>query len=206
MKFMSKVVAGAALFSLAGAGASHAHHAMDGEMPSTLFEGFVSGLAHPVIGLDHLAFIVAAGVIAGVLRLDRLAPVGFVAASIAGVLLHLALIDLPAVEVVIALSVVVAGGMLALSSGRIPGGAWIALFVLAGIFHGYAYGESIVGAETTPLVAYLVGLFMVQSAIAVAAYLIATGKNWLPQALEPRLAGAAVFGVGLSALVGQVVG
>ena len=31
-----------------------------------------------------------------------------------------------------------------------------------GILHGYAYGESIVGAETTPLLAYLVGFAVIQ--------------------------------------------
>ena len=36
-----------------------AHHALGGRIPSNFFEGFLSGLAHPVIGLDHLAFVVA---------------------------------------------------------------------------------------------------------------------------------------------------
>ncbi len=45
------------------------------------------------------------------------------------------------------------------------------LFALAGLVHGHALGESIVGAEPTPLAAYLLGLFVVQSAIAVAAYI-----------------------------------
>ena len=47
-----------------------------------------------------------------------------------------------------------AGGLIA--SGRTLGTpAWLALFALAGLFHGYAYGEAIVGAESTPLGAYL---------------------------------------------------
>ena len=36
-----------------------AHHAMGGRMPANFFEGFISGLAHPIIGLDHFAFIQA---------------------------------------------------------------------------------------------------------------------------------------------------
>jgi hypothetical protein len=45
-----------------------AHHAMGGATPSNLWEGLLSGLAHPVIGLDHLAFVIAAGLIAAVHR------------------------------------------------------------------------------------------------------------------------------------------
>ena len=38
---------------------AEAHHVMGGRMPSTFMEGLLSGLGHPVVGLDHLAFIVA---------------------------------------------------------------------------------------------------------------------------------------------------
>jgi len=75
-----------------------------------------------------------------------------------------------------------------------------------GVFHGYAYGEAVVGAEPTPIFAYLVGLALVQAAIAVAVAKLASSQAWLPQSVQPRLVGAAVFGVGLSAVVGQVVG
>ena len=38
-----------------------AHHFMGGGLPQTFTQGLLSGLGHPVIGLDHAAFIVAAG-------------------------------------------------------------------------------------------------------------------------------------------------
>src|SRR6266705_841511 len=38
-----------------------AHHFMGGGPPETFAQGLLSGLGHPVIGLDHAAFIVAAG-------------------------------------------------------------------------------------------------------------------------------------------------
>jgi urease accessory protein len=44
------------------------------------------------------------------------------------------------------------------------------LFAAVGIVHGYALGESIVGAEPSPLGAYLAGLLVIQTVIAVAAY------------------------------------
>jgi urease accessory protein len=37
----------------------------------------------------------------------------------------------------------------------------------AGLAHGYAYGEAVIGAEATPLVAYLAGLALVQMALLV---------------------------------------
>ncbi|MCK6452758.1 MAG: HupE/UreJ family protein [Alphaproteobacteria bacterium] len=53
---------------------------------------------------------------------------------------------------------------------RLNAGAAIALFSLAGLLHGYAYGESIVGAEPAPLVAYLLGLACIQYAVALGAW------------------------------------
>ena len=41
-----------------------AHHPLDGRLPANLFEGLLSGFGHPVIGLDHLAFVLASGLIA----------------------------------------------------------------------------------------------------------------------------------------------
>lgn len=188
------------------AGGAQAHHAMDGVLPSGFGQGFVSGLAHPVIGLDHLAFLIAAGVAAGAAGLGLWLPILFVAASIGGVVLHLQAVDLPVAEAVIAVSVVLAGALLA-RGGRGPGSAvWAAILAVAGLFHGYAYGESIVGAEPTALWAYLAGLAVVQSAIAVGAALIASRSAWTLPSTAPRLTGAAVFGVGLAALAGQVVG
>jgi urease accessory protein len=49
----------------------------------------------------------------------------------------------------------------------------VALFAVAGLIHGHALGESIVGAEPAPIVAYLAGLFVVQTAIGLVACLAA---------------------------------
>lgn len=197
------MLAAAILAALPATGAQ-AHHAMGGTLPSTGLEGFVSGLAHPVIGLDHLAFLLAAGLIAGAARLGPLMPLAFVAASMAGVAAHLLAWDLPAAELLVAFSVVGAGALVAArrTLGRLGAAA---LFAVAGLFHGYAYGESIVGAEETPLAAYLVGLALVQSAIAIGVAALVARRSWPVTALAPRLAGAVVLGIGLSALAGQLV-
>lgn len=185
---------------------AHAHHAMDGQTPTTLYEGLVSGLAHPVIGLDHLAFILAAGLFAAVAGMSLFAPLLFVAGSLVGVGLHLMLLDLPAAEIVIAASVLAGGWLLARGRAVESHMLVFALFLVVGVFHGYAFGEAIVGSEQTPLIAYLAGLAAIQSAIALGVYFLVRSRGWAVEATQPRLAGAAIVGVGITFLAGQLVG
>jgi urease accessory protein len=62
--------------SLVGAGlvatasTASAHHLMGGKTPSTFTDGILSGVGHPIIGPDHLAFLVALGIAVGVARLS----------------------------------------------------------------------------------------------------------------------------------------
>ena len=177
---------------------------MDGQLPSTFAQGLLSGLGHPVIGPDHLAFLIAVGVAVGAGGLSLALPFVFVAASAIGVALHVSGMELPGAELIVAASVVIAGVLLARGRSLSLAG-WAALFGLAGIAHGYAYGESIFGAEPTPLFAYLLGLVAIQSAIAIGSALIARRCGAETSALAPRLAGATIAGVGLMALMGQII-
>lgn len=148
-----------------------AHHGLGGRLPQNGWEGFLSGLAHPIIGIDHLAFVVAMGSLASLFWLGMAVPAGFVLATSIGTGLHLQGIDLPLPETAIATSVLLfGGGMVAAhcqdwGSSAIATIALLCLSLLAGIFHGYAYGETIVGAETEPLTAYLLGFMAVQLSI-----------------------------------------
>jgi urease accessory protein len=181
-----------------------AHHVMGGQTPSTLVEGLLSGIGHPVIGPDHLAFLLAIGIAVGIGGLNLALPALFVIASVIGVMLHDNGIDVPGAEIIVACSVLLAGFLIA--RGRaLAVWLWAALFAVAGLFHGYAFGESIVGAETSPLHAYLVGLFLIQSALTVGTALFARWRGFDISELMPRLAGAAIVGVGLTALIGQVI-
>jgi len=189
---------------LATAGTASAHHLMGGKIPSTFADGILSGLGHPIIGQDHLAFLVALGIAVGVGGLSFATPFLFLVAMASGIAAHVAAFNIPASEMIVALSVVVAGVLLALDR-RIPAGGWAAaIFIIAGFFHGYAYGESIYGAEATPLAAYLMGLVAVQTVLVVAIAL-ATRPAWKVSAIGPRLVGAAICGVGLTVLVAQII-
>ena len=66
-----------------------AHHVMGGKMPQTFGQGFLSGLGHPVIGIDHFAAVVAVGCLAAAHRAATALVIGFVLAMIAGAALHL---------------------------------------------------------------------------------------------------------------------
>ena len=78
-----------------------------------------------------------------------------------------------------------------------------ALAAGAGLFHGWAYGATIVGAEPTPIFAYLAGFGMVQMAIAIGVAVMVNNiwKSLDAGALKPRLAGAVIAGVGVTYMV-----
>jgi urease accessory protein len=178
----------------------YAHHAMGNQLPANAWEGLLSGLAHPVVGMDHLAFVIALGVIATQWRWGLVIPATFLLAAMAGTGLHLAGVDIPGAEIVIAGSVLLIG--LALALGKRLHLIGLGLFSgLAGILHGYAYGESIVGAEATPLATYLLGFTLMQLAIALVAYGIGQrllSGRWM------RALGLAICTVGIVALSGAV--
>ena len=182
-----------------------AHHPLGGMTPQTMMQGFLSGIGHPVIGLDHLGFIIAIGLLAAFHKNRFLLPLGFVVATIAGTLLAVTSFSLPFAEFMIALSVLGAG--LLVARGRmvalVPA---ISAAGAAGLFHGYAYGATVIGAETTPIMAYLVGFAAIQFAIASAAGLFASrillARN--SDAVQVRLAGAMVAGMGLFIVAEQV--
>lgn len=180
--------------ALAPAPAAVAHHAMGGTLPATAWQGLLSGLAHPVIGLDHLAFVLGVGAVAHLMGRVVLLPLLFVAGTILGCTLHLRGYNLPAAELAIALTVAAAAGLVAMRS-KLPVGLVAGLLATAGALHGYAYGESIVGAEPAPLAAYMAGFGTVQSCIAVGsavALRAAVGRDWLEEARAMRLAGGAL--------------
>ena len=169
---------------------------MDGNLPTAWWEGLLSGLGHPLIGPDHFAFLLAAALLAVGRPRAPLLLAGFVLAAICGVFLHVGLFDLPAVEPVIALSVLTFG--IGVVAARPVGNAVFAvLLIAAGVFHGHAFGESIVGAERAHLLAYLIGLGIVQYGVMLAVMLLAQ-RLGLPASrpLVYRSAGAVIAVVG----------
>ncbi len=179
-----------------------AHHPLDGRLPANLFEGIMSGVGHPVIGFDHLAFVIASGLVALKITGGILIPLAFVVATGLGAGIHLASIDLPIPEIIIAASVVIFGILLAIKGKQQKnlnyGLKITALAGLAGLFHGFAYGEGIFGAEPMPMIAYLIGFIMIQIVIALGAYLIANQALKLISAKYlTRFVGSAIAACGI---------
>src|SRR5262249_38591445 len=186
------------------AGNVSAHHIMGGRTPATFGEGMLSGLGHPIIGLDHFAAVVAVGCIAAMHSAGAALVIAFIVSMMAGVALHLNGATVPAAEILVALSVI-ALGVLMLGRRQMSAISALVLFALVGLVHGYALGESIYGAEQTPLYAYLLGLAVIQSAIALVA-MAARSVAGPSRDLSPlRLVAAGIAGIGLAVLMQQVV-
>ena len=181
-----------------------AHHPLGGRIPANFFEGFMSGIGHPILGIDHLAFVIAAGLIVATKERGIWVPITFVLASLVGAGIHLAKIDLPAPETMISASVLAFGIILAM--GEKPSiQVIVGLGAIAGLFHGFAYGEGIFGAEMTPLLSYLIGFSLIQMVIALIAYAI--GKAFAqPGGLSLRFAGFVFCGAGAAFLSSVLLG
>ena len=188
----------AALF----AGPAMAHHPLGGLPMETFSDGFLSGVGHPLLGFDHLLFVIAVGIAALFTGQRFTAPLAYIAAMLAGTALMASGIGLPLKEAVIALSLLIVGGIVL--TGRALGLApALILFAAFGLFHGSAFGDSIAaeegGAGIGVLAGYLIGLGLVQ-------YLVALLAGWAVErlagateaaAINARLAGAAIAGVGV---------
>ncbi len=204
---MTRLFAVAAAMILASANSAFALHPLGREVPQAMLHGLMSGIGHPVIGFDHLAFVIGVGLIAAFHKNRLVMPAGFVAGTMAGTLLTVAAGTLPLDEIVIKHAVVAAAvvGLRGKLTEVMPS---TIVAAAAGLFHGWAYGAAVVGAEATPLVAYLFGFGMIQMMIAVSTGMLAhkIWKSASVDALQPRLAGALVAGVGLAYLVENVEG
>ena len=210
MKIVHQTTLAIAFAAVLAADPAFAHHMMGGRLPQTFAQGLLSGLGHPIIGLDHLAAITGAGIIAAVIGRGFAPVLAFTTAMIIGVMLHLARANIPAAELLVGLSTAAIGLLVVIRSG--VGALPVAvLFALTGLIHGYALGESIVGAENTPLAAYLGGLLVIQTLIAAGAFVgtrfvAAQGRSIAPVAL--RIAGAIIVLVGgaAAAMAAGVIG
>jgi urease accessory protein len=166
-----RFIVAAGLGLLLSTSAAWAHHLMGGKVPSTFVEGILSGLAHPIIGPSHFAFLLALGFAVGIAGLSYINLVLFLIAMASGVG-YVAAADNAFSEAILVPLLLIVVVLLTLGR-RVPRSAWLVLFVVAGFFHGDAYGDAIYGSEPTPLVAYLIGLVVVQTVLSVGVALAA---------------------------------
>jgi len=179
-----------------------ARHAIGGATPTTFWDGLLSGLGHPVVGLDHLAAIIAVGCLAAMQPKGAWLVVCYVIATVVGATAHIGEATVPNAEVFVALSVV-ALGLIVFRKAPLRRDLAFALFAACGLINGYALGATIAGAQRTPIVAYFIGLALIQTAIALA---IMFGMRLLTtraqlQLLAVRVIGAFAVGAGAAILL-----
>lgn len=121
--------------------------------------GFLSGLEHPVSGLDHVLAMLAVGLWGAQLGVPALwlLPVAFPMMMAVGGMLGLAGLPLPGVEVGIALSAIVLGAMV-LSAARPQLPVALTLVAVFALFHGHAHGTELPEGQSGLL--YSVGFVM----------------------------------------------
>ena len=128
-------LAGTASLALAHVGADGGEH----------HGGFLTGFLHPITGLDHLAAMVAVGVwSAETTRRFWIAPIAFALTLFAGALLAQAGVGFPAIEPMIAVSMLVVGLLLA-ARAKLPEAAGALLVGAFALFHGAAHGQELGG-------------------------------------------------------------
>ncbi|MDT0619607.1 HupE/UreJ family protein [Salinisphaera sp. P385] len=177
-----------------------AHHMESGQTPTGALAGLLSGLGHPLIGWDHALFLLAIGLLAAATGAVRAMPAAFVLTVTVGVAVQYALPGLPVLPWLAPATVLaVAAGMLARPGT--PQSLWISVIAVAGLIHGQAYAQAIVGAEPTPLAAYLLGLALVQTALTVALALLVQRVPGLAARAGGLLRATGVGMLGLAAVL-----
>lgn len=147
--------AGLLLLSAAPASAHHLMALFHQQQPTPL-AGLLSGLGHPLLGPDHLLFLLALALV-GVQRSSRW-MLGLLSIGLLGTLVGLFTPQVPAAELLVALTLVVEGLVVV---GRLP----MALLVPCFALHGYVLSASVIGWESSCIAGYLLGLLLSQGAL-----------------------------------------
>jgi urease accessory protein len=208
------IAAAGALLGIASAPTIALAHAGHGVDAAVGFAGsLAAGLVHPFSGFDHLLAMLAVGAWGThVARRAWVVPAPCVVALLVGFALASVVSALPGIEVGVAASLLVLGGLLL---GRIaprtarraaPGpaprtgsaGSWApALVGACTLLHGVAHGQAFAGVA--PFVATASGLALGSALIVAAGALAARGTD---RAWAPRFIGATAAVVGAVSFVG----
>ena len=158
MKATTKLLTTLALLAGSTAAMAHTGHGTHAE------GSFMSGLMHPVLGLDHLLAMAAIGFwsVRQSKTMKNATPAFVIGGMILGAALAWGGLSLPGVETGITFSVLVAGILIA-TLAKLPtavGGTLVGAFML---FHGFAHGTEMPHGAT--LAAYLTGFSIATLAI-----------------------------------------
>jgi urease accessory protein len=139
--------------------------------------GLVSGLLHPLTGMDHMIAMVAVGIWGAQLGAPAiwLLPITFPLVMAVGGVLGVLGIPLPMPEVIIALSALVLGGAVALHL-RLPFAAAAVVVGVFAIFHGHAHGAEL--PRSANALAYGIGFVVATGLLHLCGIAIGTLTRW----------------------------
>jgi urease accessory protein len=165
--------------------------------------GFLSGLSHPVSGLDHVVAMIAVGLWGAQLGMPALwvLPVAFPMLMAFGGMLGLIGIPLPGVEIGIALSAVVLGALV-LGRVRLPLALAVAVVAFFAVFHGHAHGTELEAGQNAML--YSLGFVIATGLLHGVGIAIGLIQRWHLGRQVLRGAGALVAAAGVYFLWGAV--
>lgn len=131
--------------------------------------GFVSGLTHPISGLDHILAMVGVGILAYfAAKKGYLALFGFIVAMVVAALIGKSGVGVPFIEEGILLSVAVVFGLIGFAK-HLSLALLITIVAFFGAFHGYAHGAEfttgsfalyMLGFSLSTLALHLTGMFL----------------------------------------------
>lgn len=165
--------------------------------------GFLSGLAHPVSGLDHVLAMIAVGLWGAQLGAPAiwLLPVAFPMMMAVGGLLGLLGIPLGGVEIGIAVSSVVLGALI-LGEVRMPVIGALLVVAFFAVFHGHAHGTELAPGQNAML--YSLGFVIATGTLHAIGIGIGTIHRWDFGRMALRGAGSLVIAGGLVFLWGAL--
>jgi len=153
--------------------------------------GFLTGLRHPVSGLDHVLAMISVGLWGAQLGQPAvwLLPVTFPLVMAFGGFLGLVGVPLPGVEIGIALSAILLGVMVAFEA-RPPLAAAAVLVGFFAIFHGHAHGTELPVGQSGML--YSIGFVIATGCLHAVGIAIGIVHRWPAGRVALRVVGAAV--------------
>ena len=116
--------------------------------------GFISGMAHPISGLDHILAMIGVGILAFFAsKKGYLALIGFMGAMVLAAVIGKSGVAIPFIEEGILLSIAVVFALIGYAK-NISTGIIVAIVAFFGAFHGYAHGAEF---TTGNFVLYMLG-------------------------------------------------
>jgi urease accessory protein len=158
--------------------------------------GFLSGLHHPLSGWDHILAMIAVGLWGAQLGAPAVwaLPVAFPMTMAFGGMIGLMRFPLPGVEIGIAISALVLGGMVS-TECRPP--LWVAAVIVGffALFHGHAHGTELPPGSHAML--YSMGFVVATGTLHGCGIALGLGHRWKGGRLAIRAAGTGVLVGGL---------